>query len=173
MSEVERDREDRGRRSFPAWLVRADSKRERFARLTALSVGFGLLALGVLGVLLDVSGPQGFDTGPVTAAAAQPGVVPTTWWAHAAHLLLGVVGVVLSLLSRAEAARRYVLFSGVVLLVWALMRFIFEEPVVSPLSGWVNAGWLHLGVAVVVTAIGFWLRSIRERRVLADPEEHP
>jgi len=144
---------------------RGTRKREKFARLTAMVVSTGLLTMGTIGLLWDIgAAPEVPSLSATGDAADRPGVLPTSQWAHVVHMLLGGAGLVIVVFRGAEAARRYVLLAGVILLVWALMRFIFEDPVTAGLSGWTYPGWAHLGVAVVVTVIGFGLRSRRPRR---------
>lgn len=147
-------------------------KREKFARLTAMVVSIGLLTMGAIGLFWDIEAQSEASNWSSAGSVDDPfGVLPASQWAHALHMLLGGAGFVVVFFRRAEAARRYVLLAGVVLLVWALTRFIFEDPVAAALSGWAYPGWIHLGAAVVVTAVGFVLRSRRPRRSLATTEE--
>ncbi|MFD1346732.1 DUF4383 domain-containing protein [Nesterenkonia halotolerans] len=135
-------------------------------------VAAGLLALGIVGLVWGLGGaPEGSGINAAGALGSRSGVLPTGMWAHLAHMVLGAAGLVLVLFRGGEAARRYVLFSGVVLLVWALMRFIFEDPVTAALRGWTYPGWWHLGGAFIVTAIGFGLRSRRPRKSPKSLEE--
>ena len=137
-----------------------------------MAVAVGLLIMGIVGGLWDVVDPVEAPDAPVAeAGSSRPGVLPAAQWAHLLHMVLGGVGLVLVLFRRAGATRRYVLLAGVILLVWALMRFIFEAPVAASLYGWTYSGWWHLGVAAVVATVGFGLRSKRPRRSPESLEE--
>lgn len=130
-----------------------------------MTVAVGLLTMGVVGGLWDVAAhPETPGAHVAEAGTSRPDVLPAAQWAHIVHMVLGAVGLVLVVFRRPEAARRYVLLAGVILLMWALLRLIFEDLVTAALRGWMYPGWWHLGVALVVTAIGFALRSRRPRK---------
>ncbi|MBE1514415.1 DUF4383 domain-containing protein [Nesterenkonia halotolerans] len=143
--------------------------------MTALVVAVGLLGLGVAGFVPGVADTDETLTwGEESSLVVLVGVFPESGWGNVVHVVMGLVGVALSLTRQAEAARRYVLVAGVLLLIWALMRFIFAAPVAVAPEGLTFGGWLHLGVGAGLTLTGFLLRIYRTRDAPQDdrPAEH-
>ncbi|MBE1515163.1 DUF4383 domain-containing protein [Nesterenkonia halotolerans] len=154
---------------------RGRRKREAVARVTALVVAAGLLLLGVAGFIPGVADTdQTLAWGEESSLVVLVGVFPESGWGNVVHVVMGLVGLALSLTRQAEASRRYVLATGVLLLIWALVRFIFAVPVAAAPEGLTFGGWLHLGVGAGVSLIGFLLRISRPRKAPEDTrhEEH-
>lgn len=154
---------------------RGRRKREAVARVTALVVAAGLLLLGVAGFLPGVADTdQTLAWGEESSLVVLVGVFPESGWGNVVHVVMGLVGLALSLTRQAEASRRYVLATGVLLLIWALVRLIFAVPVAAAPEGLTFGGWLHLGVGAGVSLIGFLLRISRPRKAPEDTrhEEH-
>jgi len=133
---------------------RAGSPARTPVQIAALVVGVVFLLVGVLGFVPGVT--TGSDSltlaGPMSGAMLL-GVFAVSVLHNIVHLLLGVLGVALA--RTPGAARGYLVGGGVIYLVlWVYGLVIDQSSAVNFVPINTADNWLHLGLGVVMIALG-------------------
>lgn len=132
-------------------------------QVAAMVLAAAFAVIGVLGFIPGVT--TKYDTmaavGPESGALLL-GVFQVSVLHNVVHLLLGIVGLVLA---RSVSGARYFLIGGgvVYLALWLYGLFVDQDSSANfvPLNQ--ADQWLHLGLAVVMVAIGFVLGGLSAR----------
>ncbi|MEU7814726.1 DUF4383 domain-containing protein [Pseudonocardia sp. NPDC049154] len=135
----------------------SDTDRRSPLRLAAAGVGAVFLLVGILGFVPGVT--SGYDQ--LTFAGHESGALLLGVFAvsilhNLVHLAFGVAGLALS--RRADTARNYLLYGGIVYAVLWIYGLVIDhdsDANVVPVNSADN--WLHLGLAVLMVALALVL----------------
>jgi hypothetical protein len=137
----------------------AERRRTTAVQDGAIAIGWVFLLLGVMGfVPLFTPGFSGISFAGNDTTAELFGVFEVSVLSNLVHLIFGVVGLFMGWM--VTASRRYLLVGGVGFVLLGLYGFIVGDSTAPDFlpTNW-TIDWLHLGLGVLMVALGLLLHD--------------